>query len=319
MCHLTIAQSQTLKPELLSVPAGTKPSHATYALGSVGGLPTFALVALAMRSGANNATSTEAPPVCAAHKLLVQANKGTEIDTAMQQALLAYMAHCEQKILAGKQPQGEAPRLRRSMLVEQYDAAGIQRTVGEDRGNSLYARSFQFADLPGGTAALERTAEDTKQNTALKAEIAPMQPTLQANAARLKSWFTTHRISAFTALPDIARNPFAYEQQTVLTIANFNQANSASEVELTPPVSRNTYASDNGTILLQSTAAKDWREGSYLVVMQVQGRNPAVKHQQALAKALQHIACKDYDCRDLLMTPDATSTMVELFRFGMKY
>ncbi len=303
--------AQKLQPELLAPPADIKPRHATFSLGTVAGLPIFALV---------QRTGTETPSACGAYRLLVQANKGADVDSGMQQAVIAYLKLCDNKVLAGKQPQDQPPRLRSGLAVDQYDAAGVQRTLGEDRGNPLYTKNFLFEELPGGAAVVERDAIAAKQNADALAAIAALQPALQANEARLKALFSKHRISAFAALSDIARNPFTYEQQFVLTVATFDRAISASEIALSTPARRGGYFGESSSALhLQNASARDWREGSYLVVMQVQGRNSTGSASHAIANAVTQIACTQYDCRDMLSTPDATGTMVQLFRFGMRY
>ena len=121
---------------------------------------------------------------------------------------------------------------------------------------------------------------------------------------------------------DIARNPFTYEKQTVLTVAAFDRANSASDIALSTPTKRGGYfARSDSAVHLQNASARDWREGSYLVVMQVQGRSTTGNAPQTIANAnaVTQIACTEYDCRDRLSTPDATGTMVQLFGFGMRY
>jgi hypothetical protein len=303
-------QAQALKPELVSPPAGNAPRHATYSLGKVAGMPIFALV--------YRATGQESPPVCAAHKLLVQADKGTsDISNIMQQAVIAFLVHCDGKILADKQVPGLSPRLRAHMQVEQYDAEGIQLTVADARGlvsaRAYMSRGVQFAELPNGSATLGRAAQKAAQDEKTLARHAALQPTYKANAQQLSQWFNQHSISAFVSVTDIARNPFTYEQKMVLTLAHFDRANSASEVRLSEP---NGYYGD--AILLQNTAARDWVEGSYLVIAQVLGRNTSEKNTQAIAKDVQHIACKEFDCRDLLQIPDAAGKLVSVFKFGMK-
>jgi hypothetical protein len=302
-------QAQALKPELVNPPAGSAPRYATYALGEVAGLPVFAVV---------YHSEQELRPVCAAHKLLVQADKGTsDISNIMQQAVIAFLAHCDGKVLADKQVPGISPRLRPYMHIEQYDAEGIQLTVADARDSvnarSFMSRSIQFAELPNGSATLARTAQKVAQEDKTLARHAALQPTYQANARQLRQWFSQHSISAFASVTDIARNPFTYEQKTVLTLAHFDRANSASEVRLSEP---NGYYGD--AMLLQNTAARDWVEGSYLVVAQVLGRNTTEKNTLALAKDIQHIPCKEFDCRDLLQIPDATGKLVSVFKFGMK-
>jgi hypothetical protein len=303
------AQAQALKPELVNPPAGNTPRHATYALGKVAGFSTFALV---------YRTEQESRPVCAAHKLLVQADKGTnDISNIMQQTVITFLAHCDGKILADKQVPGLSPRLRTYMHVEQYDADGVQLTVADARGQvsarAYTSRSIQFAELPNGSATLARAAQKTAQDEKTLARHAALQPAYQANAQQLRKWFSQHSVSAFASVTDIARNPFTYEQKTVLTLAHFDRANSASEVRVSEP---NGYYGD--AMLLQNTSASDWVEGSYLVIAQVLGRNATEKNTQAIAKDLQHIPCKEFDCRDLLQIPDATGKLVSVFKFGMK-
>jgi hypothetical protein len=299
--------AQTLKPELVNPPAGNTPRHSTYSLGKVAGLPTFALV---------YRTGQEQAPVCAAHKLLVQADKGTaDISNIMQQAVIAYLAYCDGKVLADKQVPGLSPRLRTFMHVEQYDAEGVQLSVADARGEvaarSYMSRGFQFAELPNGSATLARAAQKVAQHEKQLAFHAALQPTYRSNAQQLRQLFTQHNISAFVSVTDIARNPFTYEQKTILTLAQFERANSASEVRLSEP---NSYDS----ILLQNTTSRDWVAGSYLVVAQILGRNSQERNTQSIAKDLQHIPCKEFDCRDLLQIPDATGTLVSVFKFGMK-
>jgi hypothetical protein len=305
---LTLAvQAQTMNPKLLEPPVGVLPRYATFALGEVNGFPAFALV---YRTG-----QEALPPVCAAHKLLVQADKGTpEIAKTMKQAVISFLAHCDGKIWAAKPVPGQEPRLRSYMPVEQFDAVGIKYIVAdarsEVRGHSFMSSSIQFAELPNGSATLARAAQKTAQDDKQRAHHAALQPSYRANALQLQQWFSQHSLHAFVSLTDIARNPFAYEQKTVLTIASFDRANSATEVLLSEP--REYYS-----MLLQNTQAREWKEGGYLVIAQVQGRT-AEKSNLAVAKALQHIACKEFDCRDLLLVPDATGALASLFKFGMK-
>jgi hypothetical protein len=305
----TTSYAQALKPELVNPPAGNSPRHSTYSLGKVSGLPTFAVV---------YRTGQEQSPVCSAHKLLVQADKGTnDISNTMQQVVIAFLAHCDGKILLDKQVPGLSPRLRSFMHVEQYDAEGVQLVVADARGTvgarSFMSRSIQFAELPNGSATLARAAQKVAQNEKQLAHHAALQPTYRANAQQLRQWFTQHNISGFVSVTDIARNPFTYEQKTVLTLAHFDRANSASEVRVSEP---NGYYGD--AMLLQNTQSRDWAEGSYLVIAQVLGRNTTETNTQAIAKDVQHFACKQFDCQDLLQIPDATGKLVSVFKFGMK-
>jgi hypothetical protein len=281
--------------------------HATFALGEVAGFPVFAL---AYRSEQN-----ALPAVCSAHKLLIQADKGTkDMPKLMQQLVIDFLAHCDGKILANKPAPGQEARLRSYMPVEQFDAAGIKYTVAdarsEVRGHSFMSTSVQFAELPNGSATLARAAQKATQEDKQRSYLAALQPSYRANAQQLKQWFKQFGVSDFVSLSDISRNPFTYEQKTVLTIARFERANSASEVLLSEP--RDYYS-----MLLQKTQARDWKEGSYLVLAQVLGRT-ADKSALASAAALQQLACKEFDCRDLLLLPDEAGTGARLFKFGMK-
>ncbi len=241
-----------------------------------------------------------------------------------RKAALTVHDYCDGKVVDDRVAEGKAPILRKGFQIAWHTPKEMKAVIDTRSGSDsdLPSRYVSFEDIPNSRASQVKTAKEAQQKTEEQARIEARYNSiltrLEANAARLSEWFNIYRIDEFVSIGKIAKNPFAYEGKTLLTVGRFAEAISGKEVLIREARLDRDYA--YGELVVSPTLASQWTDTGYLMVVKVKGRYEDNDRygKPALASVLQTFACKEENCRNDLYLPTAARTGPTAFNYGMK-
>lgn len=272
--------------ELPALPGGEK--VAIWSMGLVNEVPVF--VRTARIAG-------KADDPCRPNLLIVQGEMyklgGQYAEAAMALGSSALHRHCKGQVWYA--PEGKTAQVRADLRGEWHNAAGLQALLAGQWPKPLNYENLDFPRTAGTQAVSVYQLELEEQ---VYREHRQNRPQYEANLQRINQWKGQFGLKQHITLDQWSRNPFAYRDQTISSVVVFHRALSAQEVRVAAP--RNQASAD---ALLQQSDVSGWKEGAWLVLIKPGAPQSTSYGTIATAQVVAKVACKEFDCLDLLLTP----------------